>query len=148
MFIKCTCANLEKLRDAPGRPGPLAKIANYEDLSSVVDHVRRVRFIKALQPEVIEYAQAIATLGEKYGKPMQGGSYFAIDPDKETEFKAEKAKIDAEERTIRITPLPPSAYDKIPLSALDLLALEPFIVLPDEEGVRAEPTQVAELKTK
>jgi hypothetical protein len=133
MVIMCTGADIEKLRDAPGRPGPLSKIANFEDLSSVVDHVRRVRFIKALQPELVEYSKAVATLGEKYGKPMQGGSYFAIDPEKEDLFKAEKAQLDAEEYTITMTPLPVSAYEKIPLTVLDLLALEPFIVaLPDE----------------
>jgi hypothetical protein len=133
MSIKCICADLEKLRDGPGKPGPLSKIANFEDLSSVLDHVRRMRFIKAFQPEVIEYAKAIATLGKKYGKPMQNGSYFVIEPEKEDEYRAEKDKFDAEEREIVATPLPFSAYEKIALSALDLLALEPFIVIPDEQ---------------
>ena len=135
MSIQCTCADLEKLRDAPNRPGPLTKIANYEespDDLSVIDRVRRMRFVKALFPEVTEYAQAVATLGQKCGKPTQGGKYFVIDLEKEDEFKAEKAKIDAETRTIFLMPLPVSAYEKIPLTALDLMALEPFIVLPEE----------------
>lgn len=137
MSIKCVCADLEKLRDGPGRAGPLSKIANFEDLSSVLDHVRRMRFIKAMQPDVVEYAKAIATLGQKYGKPVQNGAYFIIDPEHEAEYKAEKAKIDAEEREIAATPLPFSAYEKIPLSSLDLLALEPFIVIPDENALAA-----------
>lgn len=135
MSIQCTCADLEKLRDAPNRPGPLTKIANYEETAddiSVIDRVRRMRFVKALVPEITEYAQAVATLGQKLGKPTEGGKYFMIDPEREEEFKAEKAKIDAEPRTIALRRLPVSAYAKISLTALDLMALEPFIVLPEE----------------
>jgi hypothetical protein len=139
MPITCICADFEKLRDGgPGKPGPLTKIATFEDISSVVDHVRRMRFVKCLQPEVVEYSKAIATLGLKYGESLQGGTLFAIKPENQAAFLSEKAKIDAETRDLLINKLPPSAYEKIPLSALDLLALEPFIILPEEETSKSQ----------
>jgi hypothetical protein len=137
MPLSFTLGRLDKIRDTvPGKPGPLTKIANFEDNlleSSVVDHVRRVRFVKALQTELVEYSKAMATIAQKYGESQQGGAFFTIKPEKQAEFAAEKEKLDAETRELLINPLPVSAYEKIPLTAFDLIGLEPFVVMPEDK---------------
>jgi hypothetical protein len=134
MPLSFTLGRLDKIRDTiPGKSGPLSKIANFEDMSSVVDHVRRVRFVKALQTELTEYSKAVATIAQKYGESQQGGAFFTIKPERQAEFAAEKEKLDAETRELLINPLPVSAYEKIPLTAFDLIGLEPFVVMPEDK---------------
>ncbi len=88
MPIKCTFGDVARLREVPGRPGPLSKLAVVESPpASIVDLFRVKRFVTAMAQEIAEYERVLLALGRKYGYPdLPGGS---VAPDRLAAFRAE-----------------------------------------------------------
>lgn len=134
MPITCTYGDLDKLRDLPGRQGPLGKLMNATEPPSIVDKFRIARFVKSIDEALVEYGKMIVALGKKYGEPSKqnGVDTYKIRPENLDEFNAEKAKVDADVVVLAtLNPLPVTTYSLVPLTAGDLSALEKFVVLPD-----------------
>lgn len=142
MSIKCTYGDIGKLRDVPGPKGVVRGVAaKLYDLVgvegvevSVVDRFRVMRFVQAVDPELREYGRVLSELGRKYGEPSTVGNsvVFLIGPERQAEFDAEKASLDAEERELLVNLLPVSAYERVPLTPRELACLEKFVVPPPE----------------
>lgn len=142
MSIKCTCGDLGKLRDVPGPTGVVRGVAaKLYDLVgvegvevSVVDRFRLMRFVQAVEKELREYGRVLSELGKKYGTPevVDGMAVFRVSPEHQAEFDSEKAALDSEERELLVSPLPVSAYERVPLTPRELACLEKFVVPPAE----------------
>ena len=142
MSIKCTYGDIGKLRDVPGPKGVVRGVAaKLYDLVgvegvevSVVDRFRVMRFVQAVDKELREYGRVLSELGRKYGEPSTVGdsAVFRIGPERQAEFDAEKASLDAEERELLVNLLPVSAYERVPLTPRELACLEKFVVPPPE----------------
>jgi len=133
MSITCTYGDLDRLRDAPSRQGPLTKLMSATE-PSLVDKFRIVRLAKEVDHELETYGKFLVELGKKYGDPVKinGKPSWQIRPDEQENYLAEKAKIDADPCELLVSPLPASSYEKVPLTATDLMLLGPFIVTPPE----------------
>ena len=135
MTTTYTYGDLDRLRDQPGRVGPLTKLMETGEQLSTVDKFRIVKFHAVLDGVLTDYGKMIAELGTRFGEPVPGQpGYFRIRPEQASEYVAEKAKVDATEviNMPSLTLLPVSAYDKVPLSPSDLVSLEKFIVPPTD----------------
>ena len=130
-MIKCTYGDLDRLRDTPGRTGPLAKLMAATE-PSIVDKFRIGKLVKAVDAELSAYGKALVDLGQKYGEKtvINGNDSYQILPEHDTEFKAEKKKLDDDPCEVQSNPLPVSSYEKVALTALDLSLLALFIVEP------------------
>ena len=133
-MIKCTYGDLDKLRDAPGRMGPMLKLMTATE-PSIVDKFRIARLTEAIDAEFRIYGRSLEELGKKYGEPVvvEGKTSFKITPDKIAEFNAEKGALDAVECELPANPLPFSAYEKVSLTALDLSLLQKFCTPPPND---------------
>jgi hypothetical protein len=137
MPVTCTWRDLGRLRNQPGRPGPIAKLLSNESQSqsTVIDKFRVLRFTRALGSEVDEYTKMLFEIGKKYGTPKEiGGGFtsFEVPSEKRQAFDAEQATLDAAEHVVDVSPLPVSAYEHANLTPADLALLEKFLVVPDE----------------
>ncbi len=135
MMTTYTYGDLDQIRDQPGRVGPLTKLMEATNFGSVVDKFRVIKFYEGLKGVLDDYGKMIAELGDRFGEPVPGQpGHFRILPDHLNEYFAEKAKIDATEvlNMPALTPLPVSAYERVPLTPNDLLTLMKFIVMPPE----------------
>jgi hypothetical protein len=133
-MIICTFADLDRLRDMPGRPGPLTKLLNATEPPTIVDKFRIGRFCKLIQDSLLEYGKMLEELGKKYGEPVinQGFATYKIKPENLKAFEDERAKIDSEEVKLQsLSPLPIATYDRIPLTAGELDLLDKFVVKPE-----------------
>jgi hypothetical protein len=133
-MIICTFAELDRLRDMPGRPGPLTKLLNATEPPTIVDKFRIGRFCKLIHESLVEYGKMLEELGRKYGEPVtvQGFATYKIKPENLKAFEDERAKIDTEEVKLQsLSPLPIATYDRIPLTAGELDLLDKFVVKPE-----------------
>ena len=133
MPITCTYGDIDRLRDqVPGHTGPLTRLRTSTDVPSLVDRARIMRFTRSVIAEVVEYEKVLIELLKKFGKPLDAtGKRFAVDPAFQTEYDAEKAKLDSSPCEVATSKLPAAAYEKVALSVLDLEALEKFVEIPD-----------------
>lgn len=147
-MIKCTFRDLSKLRDVRGIPGPFTKLASADEARlSLVDRMRVSRFLKPLLAETAIFERDYMTLLEKYGTRRKddpaivfdialeddGKGGTRINEARRREFNVEQEKLHEMEREIVVLPLPRSIYEKLSLTAGDLLALEKFIEFPTDE---------------
>jgi hypothetical protein len=133
-MITCTFADLDRLRDMPGRPGPLTKLLNATEPPTIVDKFRIGRFCKHIHETLLEYGKMLEALGKKYGEPInvQGFATYKITPENMEAFNLEKAKIDADVVELSsLSPLPLSTYERIPLTPGELDLLDKFVVKPE-----------------
>lgn len=147
-MIKCTFRDLSKLRDVRGIPGPFTKLASADETRlSLVDRVRVSRFLKPLLAETAVFERDYMALLERYGTRRKddpaivfdialeddGKGGTQVNEKRRKEFIVEQEKLYEMECEIAILPLPRSIYEKLSLTAGDLLALEKFIELPTDE---------------
>ena len=132
-MIKCTNGDLDKLRDAPTRTGPLSKLMAATE-PSIVDKFRISKLVKAIEVELLSYGKALADLGKKYGDltKINDNDSYQIRKEEFPEFLAEKKKLDDDLCEVLANPLPVSALEKTALTALDVSLLEPFVVAPTD----------------
>jgi hypothetical protein len=129
-----TYGDLDKLRDQPGHPGALSKLRTALEPTAILDKLRIVKFCRALGEALVEYEKLIEELCRRYGIPLPDRpGIYQLSPGNAPLFAAEKAKIDSAEVVDMpsFSPLPVSAYEKVPLTPGELDVLLKFIVLPD-----------------
>ena len=133
MSLKCTYGDLDKLRDFPGRAGPLSKLMTASRLSTV-DKFRVMRLTKAINDQLGAYVKSLVELGKKFGTETKTNDSvsWSIKPEHNEEYLAEKRALDAVECELAISPLPTTAVDGTDLTPLDLALLGPFVELPKD----------------
>ena len=133
MPLKCTYGDLDKLRDFPGRPGPLSKLMTATKLSTV-DKFRVMRLTKATNDALADYVKSLVELGKKLGTEVKTNDSvsWSIKPEHNEEYLAEKRDLDAVECELTVNPLPTTAIDGTDLTPLDLALLGPFVELPKD----------------
>ena len=125
-MIKTTFGKISALCDTTGHLGTISRLGGTDiGRVSISDAVRLMRFLKALSEAAREYAQERLRLAETVGVPEPGHSNIRrLPPEK-------MAELYAVECDIPVAPLPLSALEGAPITAGDLLLLEPFLLMPD-----------------
>jgi len=127
---KFTLGQLARLRDEPGRPGPLSRLSTVGDPVSFAHRLLISRFLKAVLRDLNEFEASALKLGQKYGHPSPAhGNQIVVEGENKAPYLAEIAELEAVESG-EISPLPIAALEKTNLTPRDLLLLESFIVEP------------------
>ena len=133
-MIKTTYGALARLRELPGRPGPLSRLGSAVTFDSFASRWLVSKFLKTIVEEIQSYEKALLALGQTYGEilPNQPDS-FSIKQENLKVFNTERAKLDEIKVEINVLPLPLSVIEQVSaLTPFDLNSLEPFIALPPE----------------
>jgi hypothetical protein len=132
--MKCTYGDLDKLRDFPGRPGPLSKLMTANE-PSIVNKFRIARLTRAINEHLTDYVKAVVALGKKYGTETRtegAAASWSIKPENNEAYLAEKNALDAVECELSAGPLPFEAVEGTSLTALDVTLLGPFVTPPSD----------------
>jgi hypothetical protein len=122
----------------------MTKFSNVGESVSLVDRTRIMKWLKPIIAETAEFEKVHLQLLQKYGKRNeQKSDQFTIPPGAQLAYQGETEKLEATEVEVPVVPLPMESYDgKVPLTVGDLLAMKPFVIMPEAPPFLA-PTKVA-----
>lgn len=133
MPVHCTFGDLDRLRNLPDQENPLSKLMRSTS-PSMVDKVRILRLVQAVDAELARYMRLLEDLGDRHGNLVVEGrkKSWKIRPEKAEAFDASKKELDAVECVVPVDRLPSSALGDPTLTARDLALLEKFVVIPGD----------------